>query len=127
LKIKRKGLSYHPLNLAVRFVLELICLLGAGLWGYNWSGSSYLVGIAIPVVLMVVWAVCAVPGDRSRSGNAPVPIPGALRLLLELSFFGFGTWAFYDLDMIYICLIFGVAVLAHYLISHERVFWLMKQ
>jgi len=119
--------SYHPLNLALRFILELTCLFAVGLWGYHLAGGSYLAGIALPMTMMVIWAVFAVPGDRSRSGNAPVPIPGAIRLLLELSFFGFGTWAFYNLGMLNITLIFGVAVIAHYLISYERVFWLMKQ
>jgi len=107
--------------------MEMTSLLAAGLWGYHWAVDSYLIGIGLPIAMMVIWAVFAVPGDRSRSGNAPVPIPGILRLLLELSFFGFGTWAFFDLGNSYIGLVFGVIVFAHYIISLKRVSWLLRQ
>ena len=35
------------------------------------------------------------PICTSRSGGAPVPVPGSVRLLLELAFFGAGAFALY--------------------------------
>jgi len=119
-------LSYHPLNLAVRFILEVACLIAAGLWGYHWADGSYLLGLGLPISMMIIWAVFAVPGDRSRSGNAPVPIPGVVWLLLELSFFGFGTWAFFEIEADLFGWVFCTTIITHYLISTERNRWLLN-
>jgi len=125
LKINLKDFSYHPLNLALRFILELGSLLAAGFWGYRWGNGSYLLAIGIPIFMMVVWAVFAVPGDRSRSGNALVPIPGAIRLILELTFFGFGTGAIYDLGLYLVFWIFLSVAIIHHCISYKRMKWLL--
>ncbi|MBN2245139.1 MAG: DUF2568 domain-containing protein, partial [Candidatus Aminicenantes bacterium] len=34
-----------------------------------------------------LWGTFRVPGDSSSSGKAPIPIPGFLRLFLELVIF----------------------------------------
>jgi hypothetical protein len=75
----------------------------------------------------VLWGVFAVPGDRSRSGDAPVPVPGILRLLLELLLFGFAAWCLYDAGLVLLANIFGIVVLVHYIISYDRIIWLLRK
>ena len=95
--------SINPINLALRFLLELAAIFA------------------------VLWGVFAVRGDPSRSGKTLVQTPGILRLLLELGLFGVAAWMLLDLDHSTIALIFGSAVVIHYFIYFDRVAWLLKQ
>jgi hypothetical protein len=56
-----------------------------------------------------------------------VPVPGAVRLALELAIFGFATWALYSNSHMLLSLIYGAVVVIHYLISYDRVLWLVQQ
>ena len=119
----------HPLNLAVRFLLELSALFILGLWGWRQGEGAWRIVIAVgmPLVAAALWGTFAVPGDPSRSGSAPVPVPGLLRLALELGFFGSATLALYDLGVIVAATVFGTAVVVHYLLSYDRVLWLLSR
>lgn len=118
----------HPLNLALRFVLEITALAATGYWGWRqhagWQGV--FLAIFIPLAIAAVWGVFNVPGDPSRSGNAPVRVPGIVRLLFEIGIFSFGAWTFFDLGMVLTSIVFGSIVLAHYLISYDRIMWLLR-
>ncbi len=119
----------HPANLALRFVLEMGALVAMGTWGWHRTAGPwrYLFAFAVPVVAMALWGVFAVPHDPSRSGNAPVPVPGVLRLALEAGFFGFATWAMFSSGHRLPALIFGALVLTHYALSFDRLAWLLRQ
>ncbi len=83
----------HPLNLAVRFLLELAALLSMGVWGWR-AGAGWLrfaLAALIPIAAAVLWGVFAVPDDPSRSGTAPIAVPGLARLAREAAVFGVGT------------------------------------
>jgi hypothetical protein len=119
----------HPLNLMLRFVLELCVLAVAGVWGWGASRGSMrfvLVWLA-PLALAIVWGAFAVPDDPSRSGHAPIPVPGAVRLLIELANFAFAVWALYSLGQPILGLVLGVLVVAHYILSYDRITWLVRQ
>ena len=73
-----------------------------------------------------VWGVFAVPGDPSRSGSAPVPVPGALRLLLEIGFFAFAVWCLSSLHPPSLAILLGSVTAAHYAISYDRIGWLLR-
>jgi hypothetical protein len=122
-------LGSHPVNLALRFVLEMTALAAMGEWGWHRAAGPwrYLLALALPVVAMSLWGVFAVPQDPSRSGNAPVPVPGAARLVLEAGFFGFATWALFSSGHRVAALVFGAVVLVHYALSFDRIAWLLKQ
>jgi hypothetical protein len=122
-------MSQNPLNLAVRFLLEIAALVAIGYWGWTWGQGALRYGLAIggPLLAAVMWGVFAVPGDRSRSGSAPVPVPGWVRLLLELALFAFAVWALYDTGATTAAGILGAIVLVHYGSSYDRVLWLLKQ
>ncbi len=79
------------------------------------------------MIAAAIWATFAVPDDPSRSGQAPVPIPGILRLVLELSLFGFAAWALYDAGSQMLALIIAGLTIIHYALSYDRVAWLIRQ
>ena len=119
----------NPINLAVRFLLELVALYAIGLWGWEQTESWYRIIFAfgLPVFFAAVWGVFAVPNDPSRSGAAPVAVNGIVRLTLEFAFFGFAIWCVYDLGHSSMYWIMGLLITAHYIISYERLKWLLKR
>jgi hypothetical protein len=118
----------NPLNLALRFVLELIALFALGFWGWTQiSGPLRLVAtIGLPVIAAALWGIF-----RAEEPNPPrhttIRVPGIVRLALELAFFGAATWAFYAAGRPSWGLVFGVTVVAHYLVSYDRISRLLKQ
>ncbi len=66
------------------------------------------------------------PGDPSRSGRAPVPVPGPLRLALELAIFGAATWALFAARAPSWAYAFAAVVIVHYVLSYDRVAWLLE-
>ena len=117
----------HALNMGVRFLLEL-CALGALIyWGFNRSDDwlmKLLLGIGIPLLAAAIWGIFRVPNDP---GDAPIPIPGWLRLLLEFILFAGATLALSAAGQTTLAWIFGIAILIHYQIDYKRVLWLIKQ
>lgn len=118
----------HPFNLAIRFLLELAALLSVGIWGYKQSDNwlRFILMLVLPILLAVLWGTFAVPDDPSRSGAAPVPVPGALRLVLELAFFSFASWCLYNIGATKWCWVMVVVVSLHYLVSYDRIIWLFN-
>jgi hypothetical protein len=119
----------HPINLAVRFILELAAWGAMGYWGWTQAEGPlrFVLAIGLPVAAAAIWGTFAVPNDPSRSGRAPVPVPGVVRLGIELVTFGFGAWALYDTGSTTLSLIFAAIVVVHYLVSYDRVAWLIRQ
>jgi hypothetical protein len=119
----------NPVNLAVRFVLEIASLIAIGYWGWSQSEGvlRFVFAIGVPLLAAALWGTFAVPDDPSRSGRAPVPIPGFARLLLELAFFGAATVALFAIGSSQLGWVLGIASLIHYLISYDRILWLVRQ
>ena len=122
-------MSKHPLNSAVRLLLELTAIVSFGIWGYHQSetGIRILLAILLPLGFALLWGVFAVKDDPSRSGKTVVQTPGILRLILELGLFGAAAWMILDLDYSLIALIFGLTAVIHYFVSFDRIAWLLKQ
>jgi len=121
-------MSQNPINLTVRFALEILGLIAYGAWGRaQFQGAMGItLMILIPLLAAAAWGTFNVKGDPSRSGKAPVQVPGALRLLLELTFFGLATWALFSLNETYGWL-FGLITLGHYILSYDRIIWLLER
>ena len=119
----------HPINLTIRFLLEVSALLAMGVWGWRQSEGwlRFLLALGIPIIAAVVWGVFAVPNDPSRSGAAPIAVPGILRLVIELAIFVFAAWALYDLGYTGLSWTLGIIVAVHYLTSYDRIRWLIAQ
>ena len=60
-------------------------------------------------------------------GDAPVAVPGFLRLILEVIVLGSGVWALYASSQTTPALIFAAQLLFHYAISYDRIIWLLRQ
>lgn len=119
----------HPINLVVRFLLELSALLAMSIWGWKLSENwfRFVLVIIIPFIAALIWGTFAVPDDPSRSGKAPIIIPGLYRLTIELVFFAFATWTLYDMGYTRLSWILGGLVIIHYMISYDRILWLIDR
>jgi hypothetical protein len=120
-------MALHPLNLAIRFLLEITMLVAIGYWGFHQHDGiwRFVLGIGLPLIAAAAWAILAVPGDRSRSGDAPVPVPGLVRLILELALFGLAAWALYAAGSPVLALTLAGVTAIHYAVSYDRIAWLL--
>ena len=118
----------HPINLIIRFLLELIALIIMGFWGWKQSEGwlQFVLVLGLPIIAAAIWGTFAVPDDPSRSGKAPIPVHGLLRLTIELAFFTLATWALHDLGYTSLSWIIGIIIIIHYIISYDRIKWLLK-
>ena len=82
----KESFGSNPVNLAVRFILELTGLFSFGLWGWNQADGilRFVLAFGIPTVAAALWGTFAVVDDPSRSGKAVIPVNGILRLFLEV-------------------------------------------
>lgn len=100
-----------------------------GAWGWR-VGTSWLgwtLAVALPLGAAVMWGTFAVPGDPSRSGGAPVPVSGVLRLCLEFCFFAVAVVCLRSLGWGRAGAALALVVVLHYLASYDRMLWLVRQ
>lgn len=115
-------------NLALRFGLELTALFGLGFAAWKLlSGPVRMAAIVIvPVIAAVLWTVFNVVGDPSRSGAAPVEVPGWTRLIVELAVLGAGAAAIVVAGRRDIGVVYAALIVFHYAVSMSRVQWLLS-
>ena len=118
-----------PAYLFTRFILEMTVLVVSGRWGWlnGDSTTQYVYALALPVLIAAVWGTFAVPDDPSRSGKAPVPVPGTVRLILELAVFGAGVFFLVDMNYPGAGYVLAAVTLIHYATGIDRIRWLMGQ
>ncbi len=114
----------NPVVLAIRFLLELVGLFALGYWGWTQHSGALrvILTILLPVVAATAWAIFRVPG---HPGDAPVAVPGFIRLLLEAIYFGSAIWAFYASGRPTWGLILAILVIAHYVVSYDYILELL--
>jgi hypothetical protein len=85
-------MSDHPLNLTVRFVLELGALFALGYWGWAQHEGMWrlLLAAGAPLLAASLWGIFRYPQDH---GKGLVPVAGPVRLALEAVFFAAAVWA----------------------------------
>jgi len=114
----------------LRFLLEAAVLVAVGVAAWTrLDGAARWVGaIGGPLALLVVWGTFAVPGDLSRGGGAPVPVSGRTRLVVEFAFFAVGAAALaVGTGSLWAAAVFVVTVVLHYILSLDRVGWLLTR
>lgn len=118
----------HPINLAIRFLLEIAALLSVGIWAWNKSDGllKIILSIGLPILLGAIWGICAVPDDPSRSGQTVVETSGVIRLLIEFGIFTIATLAIYNNGQEKFSYIYATIVIIHYIISYDRILWLLE-
>jgi len=116
----------HPINLGLRFILELAALGAIGYWGWHTGAGSgrFVLAVGLPVIAAALWGTFRVPNDP---GAAPVAIPGLLRLLLEAAFFGFAVWGLFNAGASKSSGLLGLVIIIHYAVSYDRILWLVRQ
>ena len=99
--------SMQRLNLAFRFILELLALVALFLWGLQASDSlplQLLAGLGAPALVMAVWGLFVAPKASRRLAD-PV------RLAVELAIWALGALAFGLVVGPIVGIMFGAAVL----------------
>jgi len=118
-------MNTNPINLSVRFLLEIAMLVILGLWGWRlttaWCHYIYVIGI--PLNAAILWGIFRIPNDPKP---APVAIPGILRLLLELGLFGLSVWILFDMKYDKLACIIAIIVILHYIISYDRTWAMLR-
>ncbi len=119
----------HPINLTARFLLELLAHAAIGYWGWNHGDGLLRLALAfgVPLIAVALWGTLAVPHDPRRSGQALIAVPGLVRLALEATFFSGAVSALVSAGATTAGGVFASAVLVHYAVSYDRVFWLLHQ
>ncbi|WP_137932871.1 YrdB family protein [Mesorhizobium comanense] len=116
-------------NLTLRFLLELAALFGLGIaaWHFSHGWWRWVLALALPLVAAVLWGTFAVLNDPSRSGRAPVPVPGTVRLALELVILFGGAAGLYTAGYTTTGIIVALLIAISYAFSLDRLAWLLKQ
>jgi hypothetical protein len=119
----------NPINLGLRFILELAALAAMALWGWQLGAGVWRFGFAaaIPIAAAVLWGVAAVPDDPSRSGRSIFATPGIFRLAFEVIFFVVAVWALYATGYRTLAAVMAALVIIHYGLSWDRVVWLLSR
>ena len=120
-------MAYAWWNLTLRFLLELAAVAGFAVAGWRLAPAPWhwVAAIALPMAAITLWGTFAVPGDPSRSGGAPVPVPGLIRLVLELIILFGGALAFALSGYREAGIALAVLTALHYAISVQRIIWLI--
>jgi hypothetical protein len=118
-------MNTHPVNLTVRFLLEIMMLIVLGCWGWHLGTDwlRYLLAAGFPVIAAVLWGNFRIPNDPKP---APIAIPGPLRLLLEWVLFGLAVYGLKVLGHPQLSIWLAIVVIVHYAVSYDRT-WVMLQ
>lgn len=118
-------MSRHPLNLALRFALELTALFAYAYWGWTQHAGvwRFVWGIGLPVIVAAVWGVFRVPED---DGKGLMAVPGPVRLLTEWAIFGMAVILYGAAGRHTAATLMALLVILHYVVSYDRVVWLLK-
>jgi hypothetical protein len=118
-------MNKNPINLAVRFLLEIVILIAFAMWGWHLfvGWERYITTLILPVIAATLWGVFRIPNDP---GSAPVKTPGIIRLFMELGLFALAVWILYTLNYITLSYIIAAIVIVHYLVSYDRTWAMLR-
>lgn len=127
--LRRVSMAISPWQLALRFGLEVASLVALGRYAGTWLRDpwSVVAAWAVPGAVALFWVTFAVKDDPSRSGNAPIAVPGALRLALELAVFGSGAASLAGRADWTAFVVFMIALVVHHAMTGKRLAWLVQQ
>ncbi|WP_259068245.1 YrdB family protein [Mucilaginibacter sp. X4EP1] len=118
-------MNTSPLNLGLRFLLEIVMLISLVCWGLHISNIwvKYVLAILMPVIAATLWGVFRIPNDPKP---APVETPGIVRLLLEWLLFGLAAYGLYYSGYKNLSIIMTAVVIIHYLVSYDRTWAMLR-
>lgn len=122
-----------PWQLGLRFVLEIAALVAWGMAGWELAGDAWggtlrwLLALVLVSAAAAAWGTFRVDGDSGGDNEAPIEVPGTVRLVLELVVLLGGavavTWAGETVFGVVLALL----VVGHYATTMPRVSWLVAQ
>lgn len=121
-------MGFHPTNLAFRFVLEVVGLIGLVRLGLQAASGpwGWALGLSATLVAMTLWANFRVPGDRSAREDSPYAVSGPVRLLIEVAVLGAGVAGWFLGGPAWIAWSYLGALVAHHVLSYDRIGWLLR-
>jgi hypothetical protein len=121
-------MSQNPLNLTLRFVLEILALIAIGYGGWHASDGflRYLLAIGLPLIAAFLWGAFRPPNEPHHPAHSTMAVPGWVRLLIEALVFGGGAWGLFRTGTTTLAWLFTLVVLAHYALSYDCVGWLLR-
>ena len=71
-------MSQNPLNLGLRFILELVALYAFGFWGWvqHEGFMRYVLVAGLPLLAATLWGTFRIPEDASANGKARRSLDG---------------------------------------------------
>ncbi|GAB2564846.1 YrdB family protein [Nocardia heshunensis] len=120
-------MSLNPVMLGVRFLLELTAVVSFGILGWRAFDTPwrFLLVVILPIAIAALWGTFAVPGDPSRNGEATVPVPGIIRLVVEVLVLGGGALALWGAELPTAALISAIILVAYQALAYDRIGWLL--
>lgn len=96
-----------------------------GYWGWTQHDGAlrFVWALGLPLVAAALWGTFRVSGYPK---DAPVEVPGVVRLLLEFAIFGMGVGLLAAANAPTAALVFGALVVLHYLASWDYVLALLR-
>lgn len=122
---KEGTMANSPINLALRFGLEIAALVALGYWGWTQNAGLWRIAavVGLPLIAAILWGTFRVPGDP---GDAPVAVPGIVRLLVEALVFGGAVMALFAAKQQSAAWLLLGLLAFHYAISYDRIQWLLS-
>lgn len=118
-------MSKHPLNLLIRFLMEIAALVILAMWGWHYTSNwlRYLLAIGLPLLAATLWGIFRIPNDPNP---APVEVPGIVRLAYELFLFGFASWALYNMGYMSAACTMSIITIISYTAGYDRTLKMLK-
>lgn len=120
-------------QLALRFGLEMASLVAWALTGWELGGDAaggwlrWLLALVLVSAAAAAWGTFRVEGDSGGDNEAPVRVPGTVRLVLELVVLLGGAVAVTWAGETVFGVVLAVLVVFHYATTTARVSWLVAQ
>jgi hypothetical protein len=121
-------MSQNPLNLALRFALEIAALVALGYGGWH-AGSGlwrFVLMIALPLLAALLWGGFRPPDEPHHPTQPRFAVSGKVRLLIEALVFGGGAWGLFSSGLTTLGWIYTIIVIVHYALSYDRMSWLLS-
>jgi hypothetical protein len=119
-------MSQNPINLALRFGLELAAFFAYAYWGWTQHEGVWrlLWGIGLPVIVAAIWGIFRAPND---DGKGLMEVPGPVRLVTEMAIFTLAVILYGAAGRTTAATILALLLILHYLVSYDRVIRLLKR
>jgi hypothetical protein len=121
-------MSQNPLNLTLRFILEICALVAIGYGGWHAAEGfwRYLLAIGLPLIAATLWGMFRTPNEPHAPQHSTRAVSGWVRLLIEALVFGGGAWGLFSSGATTLGWVYSTVVILHYAASYDRVVWLLR-